>query len=110
MSPASLKSRPLREVGRQIREARLARRISIRKFAQLLEVSFSYLSKVERGEAIAGNATYERICELLDLNAEEMLAKIGLVDTEFEREVVEHYQEVKGFLRRMKKRKEKDKK
>jgi transcriptional regulator with XRE-family HTH domain len=90
----------LREIGQRIRDARQARKISIRKFADLLDVSFSYLSKVERGEVVAANATYERICEILDLDSEELLATIGLVDTEYE-------QDVKGFLRKLKKKREK---
>jgi hypothetical protein len=56
---------------------------------------------------VAANATYERICEILDLDSEELLATIGLVDTEYEQDVVEYYQEVKGFLRKLKKKREK---
>ncbi|MDX1971081.1 MAG: helix-turn-helix transcriptional regulator [Candidatus Sumerlaeia bacterium] len=95
----------LKEFGEAIRTARLAQQISLRQFAQVVELSPSYYSKVERGEALAGSETYELICNKLGLDAKLFLPKIGLIDTETRRLFEEHYrantEELTGFLRKM---------
>lgn len=107
MASNSPKAASLRKVGKVIREARKRRNLSLQNVSAAIGRTFSYFSKIERGEVIAGRETYENICDLLDLDKEELLPEIGLMTSDFEEDVVKHYQEVKGFLRRKKATKEK---
>jgi transcriptional regulator with XRE-family HTH domain len=109
MSPAKPHSKELQQVGQLLRATRELKGISLRKFAAEIDVTPSYYSKLERGIMLAGNTTYERICEKLGLDSEEVLEKIGLVDSEFEQDAIKYYRELKGYLRRKKSREKKSK-
>lgn len=65
--------------GMTLRERRVAKGYSLRKFAELVGVSPTYLSLVERGEA-ESPPTAERVrrmAELLDENADQWIALAG---------------------------------
>lgn len=74
------------EFGRRVRSLREAKResdaaFSLRRFAQRLEVSATYLSKVETGDSPPPTADkIMRIAELLETDADELLALAGKVD------------------------------
>ncbi len=75
-----------KEFGQRVRDLREAKRktdvtFSLRRFAQQLEVSATYLSKVETGDSPPPTADkIMRIAELLDTDADELLALAGKVD------------------------------
>lgn len=110
MAPLSPGSEQLKRLGERIRTARTERDISLRQFAALVNLSPSYFSKVERGEALAGSDTYELICGKLGLDSKELLGEIGLIDSETQHHFEELYRanakELQGMLREMSKKKD----
>src|ERR671939_383934 len=74
------------EFGQRVRELREARRktdpdFSLRRFALAVGISAAFLSKVETGEAPPPKAEkIKKMAELLDANADELLALAGKVD------------------------------
>lgn len=67
------------QFGSYIRQEREARGISLRKFAKMLDISPTYLSKVERDEEKPSAAMVIRIAEVLQLNKDELLGKAGKI-------------------------------
>lgn len=74
-------SKRTKSFGAVIREKRLAEGYSLRKFAELIEVSPTYLSLVEQGK-VERPPTAERVCrmaEVLGENPDELAALAGRV-------------------------------
>ena len=70
-----------RTFGRMLREARVAKGYSLRKFAEKVGISPTYLSLVEQGK-VESQPTAERVkrmAELLDENVDEWIALAGRV-------------------------------
>jgi HTH-type transcriptional regulator, competence development regulator len=66
--------------GERIRELREAKQVSLRKFAQQLEISATYLSKIERGDLPPpGEDAVMRIARSLDQDPDQLLALAGKV-------------------------------
>ncbi len=87
--------------GRHLREKRLAKGYSLRKFAGLLDVSPTYLSHVEQGK-VERPPTAERVrrmAELLDENPDEMIALAGRTPEDLRKIIQEKPAEVASFLR-----------
>jgi transcriptional regulator with XRE-family HTH domain len=87
--------------GRLLREKRLAKGYSLRKFAALLKVSPTYLSHVEQGK-VERPPTAERVrrmAELLGENPDEMTGLAGRVPDDLPRIIQEEPAEVASFLR-----------
>jgi HTH-type transcriptional regulator, competence development regulator len=71
---------PQRNFGAVLREKRLAKGFSLRKFAKLVDVSPTYLSQVEQENVDPPTAErVQRMAELLGENADEMIALAGRV-------------------------------
>lgn len=69
-----------RPFGQWLREKRVAKGFSLRKFAQEVGVSPTYLSHVEQGEAQPPTAErVKKMAILLNENADEMIALAGRV-------------------------------
>ncbi len=67
-----------RPFGTVLREKRLAKGISLRKFAELVEVSPTYLSQVEQNNVAPPTAErVQRMAEVLGENPDEMIALAG---------------------------------
>ena len=63
-----------------MREKRLAKKYSLRKFAELVGVSPTYMSQVEQGNVDPPTAErVKRMAELLGENADELIALAGRV-------------------------------
>ena len=74
--PTSRKDKPFGQVLRDAREGRY----SLRKFAQLVDVSPTYLSQVEQGNVAPPTADrVKKMAELLGANADEWIALAGRV-------------------------------
>lgn len=74
------------ELGKRIRELREAKKktnpaFSLRRFAQAVGISATFLSKVETGDSLPPSADkVKRMAELLGTDADELLALAGKVD------------------------------
>jgi transcriptional regulator with XRE-family HTH domain len=66
--------------GRLLREKRLAKKFSLRKFAELVGVSPTYLSQVEHENVMPPTADrVKRMAELLSENPDEWIGRAGRV-------------------------------
>lgn len=66
--------------GRLLRERRMAKKLSLRKFAEMVGISPTYLSQVEQENVDPPTAErVQRMAELLGENADEWIALAGRV-------------------------------
>lgn len=91
--------------GQRVRDLRAAKRaidpaFSLRRFAQAIEVSATYLSKVETGDSPPPSAEkIKRMAELLETDADELLALAGKVDPQLPHIIREQPRAVADLLR-----------
>ena len=88
------KIRALREVKKQSDP-----RFSQRKFAEMLNLSPTYLNKVESGELVPAAETIMRIADLLDADRDELLALAEKVDPDLNNIILEKPKAMAAFLR-----------
>lgn len=94
MPPTPEELERLRRVGERLRAARSAKNISLRQFAEKIDLTSSYYSKVERGEALAAVETYEAICRELgfdDPQTKGLITELGLMDSETRKAIEQEY-------------------
>ncbi len=73
---------------------------SLRRFAQSVGISATFLSKVETGEfAPPAPDKIKKMAELLGLDADELLAQAGRIDPDLEKIIRGQPREVAAFLR-----------
>jgi len=87
--------------GELLREKRLARKYSLRKFAELVGLSPTYLSQVEQGK-VERPPTAERVqkmAEILGENADELIALAGRLPLDLPKIIQEEPKEMATFLR-----------
>jgi len=73
-------NKPKATFGALLREKRIAKKVSLRKFAELVGVSPTYLSQVEQGNVVPPTADrVKRMADLLGENADEWIALAGRV-------------------------------
>lgn len=65
------------QIGAQIREARQARGLSLRRLAEKIGIHFSHLSKIENGKDTVGRDTLIRLAEELGVDPDFMLGESG---------------------------------
>jgi len=70
------------QFGAFVKMARTDKGFTLRELADKAEVSFSQLSKIERGESNPSQSTIERIAYALNINKYELLALAGYLDAE----------------------------
>ena len=70
----------LRELGAYIREQRTEARLSLRRLADLAQVSNPYLSQIERGLRRPSADILQRVAEALRISAETLYVKAGILD------------------------------
>jgi HTH-type transcriptional regulator, competence development regulator len=91
--------------GKRIRALREKRKkddpqFSLRKFAEAVGISPTYLSKVEKGEfAPPSPQNIKKIAELLEVDADELLALAGKVDPDLSEIVKEQPKAMADLLR-----------
>ena len=73
-------------VGDFIRVQRQLGRLSLRQLAELSDVSNAYLSQVERGLYKPSAQVLKSIAQALDLSAEALYSRAGLLDDDARRE------------------------
>jgi SOS regulatory protein LexA len=64
-------------IGKQIRDARQARGVSLRQLAKEVEIHFSHLSKIENDKDSVGRETLIRIADALGVDSDFMLGEAG---------------------------------
>ncbi len=86
--------------GRLLRDKRVQKGFSLRKFAELVGVSPTYLSQVEQGNVMPPTADrVKRIAELLGENADEWIALAGRVPEDLPKIIQAHPTEIPELLR-----------
>jgi transcriptional regulator with XRE-family HTH domain len=86
--------------GEFIREQREARKISLRKFAERVDLSPTFVSKMERGEMLPPSEDkIKAIAEALGQDPDEMLALAGKVSSDLPAIIRQHPREMATFLR-----------
>jgi transcriptional regulator with XRE-family HTH domain len=98
----------MNEFGQYVRERREALNedrgeYSVRKTAAAIDVQFSYLSKVERGEVPPpSEATIKRLAEVLDEDPDMLLALAGKVSEDLRKVIIRRPQLFGELLRQLK--------
>ena len=86
--------------GATVRRLREVQRIGLRKFAQMVGMSPTYLSKVERDEfAPPAEDKVRAIADALGQDADELLALAGRLSSELADIIKRHPREMATFLR-----------
>jgi transcriptional regulator with XRE-family HTH domain len=90
-------------LGAYIRENRLKKDISLRKFAQAVGISPTMMSKVEHDEMgfKAGEDTLKKIADLLEVNSDYLLSLAKKVDTDLQNMIMKKPHIMPQFLRTM---------
>lgn len=73
------------DIGEYIRQQRNTAKISLRQLSKLAGVSNPYLSQIERGIYRPSAEVLKAIAGALDISAETLFARIGLVEPDRER-------------------------
>lgn len=86
--------------GVRVRRRRMEKNITLRRFAELMGVSATYISQVERDEFKPPvEEKIREIARLLDENEDEMLALADKVPSDLPGIIQKHPKEVAAFLR-----------
>ncbi len=89
--------------GRLLRDKRIGKGFSLRKFAEAVGVSPTYLSQVEQGNVMPPTADrVKRMAELLGENPDEWIALAGRVPEDLPEIIQKHPTEVPDLLRAVK--------
>lgn len=90
----------MKSFGQTIREWRESREIGLRRFADLVGMSPTYLSKVERDDfPPPGEDKIKAIAKALDRDPDELLALAGRVSSDLSEIIQEKPKEMATFLR-----------
>ncbi len=88
------------QFGKVLREKRMAKGISLRKFAERVGVSATYLSQVEQGNVLPPTADrVQRMAEMLGENPDELIALAGRVPEDLPAIIHEEPTEIPQLLR-----------
>jgi transcriptional regulator with XRE-family HTH domain len=92
-----------RTFGEALRDKRIEKGFSLRKFAELVGVSPTYLSQVEQGNVMPPTADrVKRMAELLGENSDEWIALAGRVPEDLPKIIQEQPTEIPQLLREAK--------
>jgi transcriptional regulator with XRE-family HTH domain len=94
-------SRNQKSFGQILREKRIAKGYSLRRFAELVEVSPTYLSQVEQGK-VESPPTVERLNRMADVlgeNRDEFVSLAGRVPEDLPRIIQSHPDTIPELLR-----------
>ena len=94
------------DFGTRIRELRKAKGISLRDFADLVGIDFTYLSKIENGKVDPpSEEKIKSMADKLEVDAEYLLELAGKISSEQIRKAVESNPDVGVLLRKLQSRK-----
>ncbi|GAB4532708.1 MAG: hypothetical protein Tsb0014_17400 [Pleurocapsa sp.] len=91
------------DFGKLIRQARKDKSYSQRELAKLLELDFTYLSKLEnnRADYAPKEEVIRSLARHLDLDAEELIFLAGRIPHQEEDLLKQHYKDMPALFRRM---------
>lgn len=93
------------DFGAQIRNLRTKKGISLRDFADMVKIDFTYLSKIENGKVDPPSEEKIRtMASLLGAEAEELLSLAGKISSDQIRKAVESNPDVGVLLRKLQSR------
>jgi transcriptional regulator with XRE-family HTH domain len=91
------------EFGTLIRTLRMHRKISLRKFAEIVGISPSYLSMVERGETtLPTEDTIVKIAQALDYDTDELLGYAGKIASDVKQIILQDPSRIAKIIRNLK--------
>lgn len=73
-----------RSFGARVKNARLGKDMTLRELARRIEKSPSYVNDIEYNRRVPSEAVVRQLCEVLELDVDEMLAAAGRVGDEAE--------------------------
>lgn len=76
------------DLGAHIREQRRQAELSVRKLADLANVSNPYLSQIERGLKRPSAEILQQIARALEISAESLYVRAGILDEDRERDLI----------------------
>jgi transcriptional regulator with XRE-family HTH domain len=79
---------PWEDLGAYIREQRRQAELSVRKLADLANVSNPYLSQIERGLKRPSAEILQQIARALQVSSESLYVRAGILDADRERDLV----------------------
>jgi transcriptional regulator with XRE-family HTH domain len=91
------------DFGQLIRQARKDKSYSQRELAKMLELDFTYLSKLEnnRADYAPKEEVIRSLARHLDLDAEELIFLAGRIPQQEEDLLKQHYKDMPALFRRM---------
>ena len=87
------------KIGRKLRQFREASKLGIKTAAPLVNVTYSYLSKIETGSRTPNKELVAKLCSIYGKNEEEVLALLGHVPPDILKMIENNGTEVFDFLR-----------
>jgi transcriptional regulator with XRE-family HTH domain len=85
--------------GQILRQLRAGAGVSIKRLGPDLGISYSYLSKLENGEAIPSEELIAKVAAYFDYDADRLLISAGRIPAHVLKILQEHPDEALGFLR-----------
>ncbi|MGB7326117.1 MAG: helix-turn-helix transcriptional regulator [Rubripirellula sp.] len=86
--------------GVRLRETRMAKKISLRKFSEMVGVSPTYLSQVEQGHFAPPTADrVKRMAEILEEDSDEWIGLADRVPDDLEARVKQHPKDMPELMR-----------
>ena len=93
------------DFGSHIRDLRIKKRFSLRDFAEMVGIDFTYLSKIENGKVDPpSEEKIKAMANKLDIDPEELLGLAGKVSSDQIRRAVQSNPEVGILLRKLQSR------
>lgn len=89
----------MEQLGDIVRSLRLAKGLGIKKLAQELALSHSYISHIERGKAIPSDSLLRKLAAYFGANEEELLLASGRLPKDVKKILYEHPKEAVKVLR-----------
>lgn len=86
-------------IGTQLRQFREGRGLGIKTAGKALDISYTYLSKVENGHKNPSPDLIEKLSQLYEVDQESLMASIAELPQDIQRIVKEHGREVFDLLR-----------
>lgn len=79
---------PLKDLGAHIREQRRQAELSLRKLADLAQVSDPYLSQIERGLKRPSADILQQIARALEVSAESLYVRAGILEEDRDSDLI----------------------
>jgi transcriptional regulator with XRE-family HTH domain len=82
--------------GKVIRELRMSKRLTLKQLAEMVDVNYVFLSRMERGLESVSEELIERLIDTLGYNGDknELIAKFGKVPSDIQKMIIDDPQSV----------------